>query len=40
MPWNYDHIAKKNPFFAQIWTPIHGKEENNFYGEDIFDGWE
>ena len=40
MPWNYDHIAKSNPFFAQIWYPIHDKEENNFYGEDIFNGWE
>ena len=18
-PWNYDEIAKKNPFFAQVW---------------------
>lgn len=26
--WNYGEIAKKNPFFAQVWTPIHGKEDN------------
>ncbi|MCQ2360231.1 MAG: NAD(P)-dependent oxidoreductase [Paludibacteraceae bacterium] len=39
-PWDYDKIAKNNPFFAQIWYPIHSKDENNFYGEDIFDGWE
>lgn len=40
MPWNYDHIAKKNPFFAQVWTPIHDKDEANYYDEHIFDGWE
>ena len=39
MPWNYDRIAKKNPFFAQVWTPFH-KGENNYYDESIFDGWE
>lgn len=38
-PWDYDNIAKKNPFFAQIWYPIHSKDENNFYGEDIFKDW-
>lgn len=39
-PWNYDEIAKGNPFFAQIWYPNHSKEEHNQYGEEIFDGWE
>ncbi len=39
-PWNYDEIAKGNPFFAQIWHPLHGKDENNVYGEEIFEGWE
>ena len=39
-PWNYDEIAKGNPFFAQVWHPLHGTEEHNVYGEDIFDGWE
>lgn len=39
-PWNYDEIAKKNPFFAQIWIPQHGTDEHNYYGEEIFDGWE
>lgn len=39
-PWNYDEIAKGNPFFAQIWYPTHSKEEHNRYGEEIFDGWE
>lgn len=39
-PWNYDEIAKGNPFFAQVWFPLHGREERNFYGKNIFDGWE
>lgn len=39
-PWNYDEIAKSNPFFAQVWYPVHGKCENNKYGEEIFEGWE
>jgi nucleoside-diphosphate-sugar epimerase len=40
MPWNYDELAKGNPFFAQVWYPIHSKDEHNFYDEHIFDGWE
>ena len=36
MPWNYDEIAKVNPFFAQVWYPLHDKDENNFYDESIF----
>ncbi|MBD3350747.1 MAG: NAD(P)-dependent oxidoreductase [Candidatus Lokiarchaeota archaeon] len=35
-PWNYDEIAKKNKFFAQIWYPNHSKDENNFYPEDCY----
>ncbi|MHA1917196.1 MAG: NAD-dependent epimerase/dehydratase family protein [Candidatus Ranarchaeia archaeon] len=35
-PWNYDGIAKKNPFLAQVWYPNHDKEENNFYPEDCY----
>lgn len=26
--WNYAEIAKKNPFFAQVWTPIHGDQDD------------
>jgi len=37
-PWNYDAEAKVNPFFAQVWYPLHGKDEDNVYGEDIFAG--
>ncbi len=39
-PWNYNEIAKGNPFFAQVWYPLHSKEETDTYGEDVFDGWE
>ncbi len=34
--WNYDAIAKKNPFFAQVWYPNHTKDEDNFYPEDCY----
>jgi len=37
-PWNYDAEAKRNPFFAQVWYPLHGKDEANVYGEEIFAG--
>ncbi|MDO4620771.1 MAG: FAD-dependent oxidoreductase [Lachnospiraceae bacterium] len=26
--WHYGDIAKKNPFYAQVWTPLHGDEDN------------
>ncbi|WP_018751940.1 NAD-dependent epimerase/dehydratase family protein [Paenibacillus sanguinis] len=39
-PWNYDEEAKRNPFFAQVWDPLHDKNENNYYDERIFDGLE
>jgi hypothetical protein len=35
-PWNYDEIAKRNPFFAQVWYPNHSKSESNFYPEDCY----
>jgi hypothetical protein len=35
-PWNDDEIAKKNPFFAQVWFPNHEKNENNFYPSDCY----
>jgi nucleoside-diphosphate-sugar epimerase len=35
-PWKYDEIAKKNPFFAQVWYPNHDKDENNYYPEDCY----
>ncbi len=35
-PWNYDEIAKKNPFFAQVWYPNHDQDEANYYPEDCY----
>ena len=32
--WDYDSIAKTNPFFAQVWYPNHRKDENNRYDFD------
>ena len=26
--WKYGEIAEVNPFFAQVWTPLHRDEEN------------
>ena len=39
-PYNFDAIAKSNPFFAQVWYASHDKDEHNVYDESIFDGWE
>ncbi|KAL7720998.1 Nucleoside-diphosphate-sugar epimerase [Entamoeba marina] len=40
MKWNGDEIAKVNRFFAQAWYVSHDKNEDNYYDETIFDGWE
>lgn len=34
-PWNYDEEAKVNPFFAQVWYPLHDKNEANYYDKSI-----
>lgn len=26
--WRYGQFAKKNPFYAQVWTPIHGEGDD------------
>jgi len=26
--WHYGDIAKKNPFYAQVWYPIHGEHDD------------
>lgn len=36
MPWNYDAMAKVNPFFNQVWAPLHDTDENNYYDESIY----
>lgn len=39
--WDYDDIAKTNPFFAQVWYNDHSPDEHNVYVlDEIFDGWE
>lgn len=38
-PWDYDKEAKINPFFAQVWYPLHDKDEDNYYDESIFKGF-
>lgn len=32
--WDYDAIAKTNPFFAQVWYTNHSKDEHNKYDFD------
>lgn len=36
VPWNFDALAKKIPFFAQVWYNSHTKEENEFYPADCY----
>lgn len=38
--WDYDEEAKINPFFAQVWRPLHDENEHNVYTEEIFKGFE
>ena len=30
-PWNYDRLAKKSPFYAQVWYDSHSPEEDEVY---------
>ncbi len=39
-PWAWDKEAKRNPFFAQLWSPLHDASEDNVYDHHVFDGWE
>jgi hypothetical protein len=39
-PWQWDKVSRKNPFFAQLWAPLHDENEDNVYGPEVFDGWE
>lgn len=36
-PWNYDEIAKRNPFFAQVWYTNHDPSECHFYDARCFE---
>jgi hypothetical protein len=33
-PWDFDTVARANPFFAQVWHNSHNRSENHFYGPD------
>ncbi len=39
-PWAWDKEARRNPFFAQLWSPLHDADEDNVYDHHVFDGWE
>lgn len=39
VPWNYGRIARKNPFFAQVWYASHSPQEDTTYDSHIFDGF-
>ena len=39
-PWHWDAEARRNPFFAQLWAPLHDADEDNIYDAGVFDGWE
>ena len=32
--WNFDLLAKKNPFYAQVWYDSHDEDENAVYSFD------
>lgn len=36
-PWRYHEIAAKNPFFAQVWMPLHASSETRVYEEADLD---
>ena len=36
VPWNFDALAKKIPFFAQVWYNSHSPEDNEFYAADCY----
>ena len=40
IPWHWDRVAKQNPFYAQLWSPLHDASEDNIYGPEVFNGWE
>ena len=40
IPWHWDRVSKQNPFFAQLWAPLHDADEDNVYGPEVFNGWE
>ncbi|HQY69348.1 MAG TPA: NAD-dependent epimerase/dehydratase family protein [Pseudomonadales bacterium] len=35
-PWDFDRVARRNPFFAQVWHNTHAPDEDNFYPPDCY----
>ena len=35
-PWDFDRVARRNPFFAQVWHNRHDPAETNFYPADCY----
>lgn len=35
--WNYGERAKRDPFFAQVWNPLHEEDENREYPKSVSD---
>ncbi|MBN2652149.1 MAG: NAD(P)-dependent oxidoreductase [Spirochaetales bacterium] len=35
-PWDFDRLAKKIPFYAQIWYNSHSEDEDNVFAEDCY----
>jgi nucleoside-diphosphate-sugar epimerase len=35
-PWNYGEIARRSPFFAQVWYANHSEDEMDFYPADCY----
>jgi hypothetical protein len=35
--WNYDEIARKNSFFAQVWHESHHPDEDHYYPERCYE---
>ena len=33
--WNYGHRAQVDPFFAQVWTPLHEPDELREYPKAV-----
>ena len=33
--WNYGARAKVDPFFAQVWNPLHGPDETREYPKEV-----
>ncbi len=33
--WNYGNRAKGDPFFAQVWNPLHGPDETREYPKEV-----